>query len=81
MKDIALSKFFYAIGGQFSHDTIVIQDNSGNFIEKHNGDLCNGKAGTLKFFVNGEPNSEFGDYILKPFSLVPPGDVLKIEFN
>lgn len=81
LKDATVGKFFEAIGDKFTNDEIMITSSDGTIIDKHNGDLCNGKPGSLKFFVNGTPNDKFDDYIIKPFSTVPPGDVLRIEYS
>ena len=81
LEDVSLGKFFESIEGKFTQDEIEVIAKDGTVIDKHNGDECNGVPGTLKFFVNGEPNNEFGNYVIKPFSLVPPGDVLRIEFS
>lgn len=57
--DIKLGRFFDEHEIAFDKDRLM---------EKVNGDPCaeGGQPGQVKMFVNGEPNNEFRDYILKP---------------
>lgn len=56
-QDIALGRFFDAIDVPFDRDRIM---------DKKNGDECSpGKPGQVKMFVNGEPNTEFRDFVGK----------------
>lgn len=59
--DIRLKRFFNIWGEQFSGSCIL--------------EFCNGEDGTVKMFVNGEPNDEFENYILRD------GDQIKIVFE
>jgi len=55
-EDISLGKFLDGINLEFSGT---------NLFGKNNGDLCpNGQQGTVKMYVNGQPNMEFDNYIL-----------------
>ena len=57
-EDIALGKFFDAINETFDKDKIL---------DKKNGDLCpDGRPGLVKMYVNGQPRTDFRDYI--PFA-------------
>lgn len=56
-EDIALGKFFDIIGVPFDKDKIM---------DKKNGDLCDGKPGVLKMYVNDQPRTDFRDYV--PFA-------------
>jgi hypothetical protein len=57
-EDIALGKFFDAVGIPFDKDKIL---------DKKNGDLCpDGRPGMLKMYVNDQPRNDFRDYI--PFA-------------
>lgn len=57
-EDIALGKFFDAQGIPFDRDRLL---------DKKNGDLCpDGRPGEVQMFVNGQPNTEFRDYIAQP---------------
>lgn len=55
-EDITLGKYFKVIGLKFTNEQIM------NF---KNGDLCDGKSGKVKLFVNDEENSELSDYVIK----------------
>ncbi|MBI4214610.1 hypothetical protein HY546_01315 [archaeon] len=73
--------FFEKIGGHFEEGHLIVPTMHG-VVEKRDGNLCpNGRAGKLKLFVNGEANGQLGDYVIAPFSNVPPGDLLKIVFD
>lgn len=54
-EDIALGEFFDAIKVPFDKDKLM---------EVKNGDLCDGKHGILKMYVNDQPRTDFRDYIL-----------------
>jgi len=81
IKDIKLWNFFKIIEGEFTNETISILTEDKGLVTKTNGDLCNGQPGKLQFYVNGESNSEFGEYIVAPFSTIPPGDFFHIVFD
>jgi hypothetical protein len=49
--DIRLGRFFEIWGSQFNQDCIFTS--------------CNGAEGTVKMFVNGEPNFEFENYVMR----------------
>ena len=55
-EDIKLGKYFDNIGVKFSQEQIF---------DTKNGDLCNGKPGKLKMFVNDVENFEFRNYTIK----------------
>ena len=81
-EDVALGKFFAAIGGKFALGELAVIDEGGVVREWKNGGLCpDGRPGKLKLFVNGVENDELSDYVISPFTDVPPGDVLKIVFG
>jgi len=70
-EDIALGKFFDIIKVPFDKDKIM---------DKKNGDLCDGKPGTLKMYVNDLPRTDFRDYI--PFATArPEKQVIKLVFE
>jgi len=56
-EDIALGKFFDLMDVPFDKDKIM---------DVENGDLCDGKPGVLKMYVNDQPRDDFRDYI--PFA-------------
>lgn len=49
--DLRLSKFFQAWGKEFSSTCIL--------------DSCNGSEGTVRMTVNGQPNTEFDQYVMQ----------------
>lgn len=59
--DIRLGKFFDVWGKRFSKDCIF--------------DFCNGGAGSVKMFVNGQPNADFENYIMRD------GDKMEIRYE
>lgn len=70
-EDIMLGKFFDAIEVEFDKDKIM---------GVKNGDLCNGKPGKLKMYVNDQPRDDFRDYIL--FATQDPRkQVIKLVFE
>ncbi len=70
-EDIALGKFFDKIGVPFDKDRIM---------DKKNGDLCDGKPGVLKMYVNGQPRTDFRDYV--PFAVQDARkQVIKLVFE
>jgi len=56
-EDIALGRFMDVIEVPFDKDRIM---------DKKNGDLCDGKPGVLKMYVNDQPRTDFRDYV--PFA-------------
>ncbi len=81
-KDVTVGKFFEAIGGKFTADVLALRDGKGVLRAWQNGDECSdGRSGALKFFVNGLPNGQFGEYNIAKETDIPPGDVLKIVFD
>ncbi len=66
-EDIALGKFFDAVGLIFSENLLL---------DKKNGDECSpGKKGKVKMFVNGKENSEFRNFVMTD------GDKIKLVFE
>ena len=73
-EDATLGRFFDAIDVSFSNGKILNMDN---------GDYCPaGKKGSVKMFVNGNLyGGNYRDYVIAPYSQVPPGDFIKIVFE
>jgi hypothetical protein len=71
-EDIAIGKFFDLIGVTFSKEQIM---------DKKNGDTCpDGKPGLWKMYVNGQPRSDFRDYV--PFATQDAGkQIIKFVFE
>jgi hypothetical protein len=80
LSDISLSKYFEAIGGRLTVDDILYPTESG-FVFMENGNLCSGKTGTLKVYVNGKRIEQPEDYVIYPSSYVPPGDCIIVSFD
>lgn len=94
--EVSLHDFFTAVGGMLRTSTLALPTDMG-LVEIHNGDLCNGKPGTLQIFLYRVTNpnpaqksgflyeqiklDDFEDYILAPYATIPPGDCLIIEFD
>lgn len=60
-EDIKLVRFFEIWGKQFNSNCIF--------------EFCNGSGGTVKIFVNGNPNTEFENYQMKD------GDEIEIKYE
>lgn len=54
-EDITLGKYMSAIGLTFTNDKLL---------DKENGDLCDGKLGKVKLFVDGKENTELASYVI-----------------
>ena len=81
-KEIHLGVYFKAIGGDFTQEALTLILKDGTTKTWRNGDRCpNGHAGTLKLYVNGVQNDKMDEYIISPYSNIPPGDFLKIVFD
>ena len=91
LKDARLEKFFEFVGGEF-HNTHLSFPTNEKIFEFEDGDLCpDGSKGTLQTFVwkTDQTNKEFyqeklpdpEDYVISPYTSVPPGDCLIIEFG
>lgn len=65
-EDIMLGKYFEAIGVNFKDNELI---------EYKNGDLCNGKEGKVKLYVNGKENKELTKYIIQD------GDKIEVKFE
>jgi len=91
--DVNLHEFFETFGSEFEKDKLIVETNQG-IISMNNGNKCNEKEGKLQVFLykvkNPEDNKnwiyeqikldDFDQYVLSPYSNVPPGDCIIIEF-
>jgi len=80
LEDITLGEFFHAIDGELTENELSIWTGDG-MREWFNGDPCNGQPASLRAFVNGKPLEDFADYVIAPYSTVPPGDFIIISFS
>ena len=92
-EDAALNHFFEVTGGQLYRDSLVLKTNKGVLSIK-NGQRCNNAEAELQLFVYRIVNpdgqewkyeqikvDDFTDYVLSPYSNVPPGDCIIVEFD
>lgn len=92
--NVDLHSFFEVVGGTLSNSYITIPADN-EIVELRNGDLCNGQQGKLQMFLYKVVNPDdgknwifeqqkldnFEDYILSPYSQIPSGDCIIIEFG
>ncbi len=94
--DLSLSNFFTAFDGVLLPQYLAIPTGQGT-VERRDGELCNGRPGKVQIFVYSVEGgyatqhdnfavsqrkiTEPDKYILSPFSNVPPGDCIIIEFD
>ena len=93
-EDITLGNFFRVIGGVLTAQSMNIPTNA-RTVTVHNGEACQGKPGKIQAFVYKIINPEeqgnwiyqqekienYPGYVLSPYSDVPPGDCIIIEFG
>jgi len=88
VRDANLESYFEIIGGKLSDSGLSYPTDSGT-VSANNGDLCNDKPGKLQAFVyktsgnryHQQKIADFPHYVLSPYSQVPPGDCIIIEFG
>jgi len=80
-KDVSLGVYFLAIGGKFNESELSVVLVDGSEVNVKNGELCNREEAKIQLYVNGEENKEFGNFVLSPFSTIPPGDFIHIVFD
>ena len=94
--DVTLHRFFELAGGDLTNERLVYPTTTG-VVDVSNGDLCNGQPGTLQAFLyrltNPDPTKRSGfvavqeklddiaGYVPAPYSNIPPGDCIIIEFT
>jgi len=86
-RDVNLGNFFATIGGLLSEDELIIPTNDGSKILK-TGSLCDNEPAKIQAFVYKTSGNKYiqqkiehsHEYILSPYSDVPPGDCIIIEF-
>lgn len=93
-EDVILRNFFQVLGGGLTENDLTIPSRD-EIISLHDGDLCNGKPGKIQVFVytvvnpqepgnwifTQEKIADYTKYVLSPYSHVPPGDCIIIEFD
>jgi len=86
--DASLEHFFEVIGGEMRTDSLSVPTDSGLVIMNDKGS-CNGRKGFVqmfRYYVDGEDVIQekvlnFPDYVPAPYSLIPPGECIIIEFD
>src|SRR3989338_2380783 len=92
--EVGLHNFFTTIGGMLSKSTLYLPTDNG-FAEIKKGGLCNSKEAKIQVFLYKVKNpddvknwvfeqqklEDFENYVLAPYSNVPPGDCIIIEFD
>ena len=53
--DLTIGHMFKSVGIDFNNNCIIVDRNN----------YCNNNSNKLKFYVNGQPNNEFDNYIIK----------------
>ena len=85
LEEADLGHFFEVVGGELTPMSIAIPQDlppASNPRTYKNGDACpNGRPGTLYVFVNSVLIENPPEYILSPFSTIPPGDEIKFVFD
>jgi hypothetical protein len=89
-EDASLGRFFQVIGGEISADSLIVPTNNGP-IPYTNGSMCaDGSEGQIQTFVyqvdeegyySQQKLSDPDKYIISPYSQVPPGDCIIVEFG
>lgn len=93
-EDVALDNFFKVIGGTLTQNYLQVPTDEGMAF-LHDGDLCDGKPGKIQVFAykvvnprehgqwayTQEKIEDFAKYFLSPYSMVPPGDCIIVEFG
>lgn len=78
--DVALESYFENIGGDL-HDDAFAYPTAEGLQTFRNGDVCPDGPGIVNVYVNGQRISRPEDYVISPYSLVPPGDCIIVEFG
>ena len=96
LREASLHRFIEFVGGYHDDSTLIIPTNEGA-VEMRNGDSCNGNPGKLQGFLFSVNNpsaamktgfvfeqtkiQDIGDYVPAPYSNIPPGNCIIIEFD
>ncbi len=92
--DVDLYSSFKAVGGVLAKGYFMMPTDEGT-LEMRDGESCNGREGKLQVFLykitnpdsskkwiyRQEKLQDFDEYVLSPYSNVPPGDCIIIEFD
>ncbi len=89
LEDVSLGKFFEAIGGQLTQTFMRLPTNHGEVIVQNGMPCPDGKPGAWQGFVyktkgdivTQKKLENFVDYVLSPYSTIPPGDCIIMKFD
>ena len=82
LKEASLGNFLDAIGGSMTKTSMSTPLKHKTIPPYENAQPCpNGKQGAWKMSVNGKEKIFDPDYVISPFTLVPPGDTIKLVFE
>jgi hypothetical protein len=88
-RDASLGNFMNVIGGQVTGNTLVLPTNE-NTLSYVNGQACGEEPGEVQVFVYKTTDDDHyyqekiaspENYVMSPYSGVPPGDCIIIEFD
>lgn len=84
-QEISLRQFFKVVGGSMSNQILVVPTNNGQ-VAMEKGLGCNGELQVFVFKTEGntfhqQKLDDSTSYVLSPYSKVPPGDCIIIEFD
>lgn len=89
-QDASLGEFFDVIGGGLTQNSLSVPTNEG-LLTVQNGEICEGKGtGEVQVFVYRTDQEDYytqekivnpQDYIISPYSSVPQGDCIIVEFD
>lgn len=88
-EDASIGNFFHVIGGSLKSDAFSVPTNYGLF-SVANGGKCNSGVGTVQVFVYRTDKDNYytqekvanpQEYIMSPYSSVPAGDCIIVEFD
>lgn len=88
-EDASLNNFFKVIGGSLTNDTLVVPVNEGKMVIQSGISCGDGIERELQFFVYKTEGDYYrqtklenpGEYIMSPFSNVPPADCIIAELD
>lgn len=87
--DVSLHRFFEVVGGKLEDEVLVVPTNEG-MVAMLGGDVCpNGNPGILQVFVyktegsvvHQEKLRDASNYVISPYTAIPPGDCIIFEFT
>ncbi len=76
----SLGYYFSAVGGQFNGTSLTFPTDNGSMTWQ-DGDQCDGRPASWYVFVDGKQIQNASAYVISPYTLVPPGDQIKLVFT